>query len=341
MTFRFLLLILCCAVFAIDALALTEERRAEGRALLTKYNEEKDSAERLDLLKELLQFDSSVGEVMWKRISGEWKTTWEDYQKQYTVASQALGKAKDSGNHRRRAKQLVKQIRTLSEYGLPTKEAIRTKGDPALKELRVLRRVEYEEVIKSSPSLSQLRDRVHQLSEEYNMCIDELVLIDETPIDFRRTVEGFERAAATEALPSGAELRRVNRQNAKHEGEVPAEALEGIRDLNELRSLLGLRVLLVDPKLCLACAEHSEDMKTLGFFSHQSPVRGKETPRKRAAKAGTTASSENISQGARTPQAVNRGWWHSPGHHVNMLNPANKRVGLGYHAGFWTQMFGR
>lgn len=339
--FRFLLVILWGTLFGNSGLALTKEQRAEGRALLAKYAEEKDPAERLDLLKELLQFDASVGDVMWKRVSGEWKTTWEDYRKQYSAVCQALGKVKDSGNNRRRAKQLVKQIRALSEGGLPTKEAIRTRGDPALKELRELRRVDHEEVIKSSPGLSQLRGKVRQLCDEVNLGIDELVLIDETPIDFRHMVEGFERSAATGALPSGAELRRVNRQNAKHEGDVPAEALEGIRDLNELRSLLGLRVLLVDPKLCLACAEHSKDMKSFGFFAHQSPVRGKETVKKRAAKAGTTASSENISQGTRTPQAANRGWWLSPGHHVNMLNPSNKRVGLGHHAGFWTQMFGR
>ncbi|NCF91637.1 MAG: hypothetical protein GWQ05_11875 [Verrucomicrobiaceae bacterium] len=340
MTLRFLMCLTSILVLG-NALALTEEQRAEGRALLASYTAEEDSAKRLDLLRELLELDSAIGDVMWKRVSVEWKTAWSEYQKQFAAASQALRKAKNSAGSRRRAKQLVKQIRALSGRGQPTKESIRTRGDPALKELRRLNRVDFEEVMKSSFGLSDLRGKIHQLAEEYNMCIDELGLIDETTFDVKQTIEGFERASAAEALPSGNELRRVNRQNAKHVGEVPAEALEGIRDLNELRSLLGLRILLVDPKLCLACAGHSKDMETYGFFAHQSPVSGKETMKKRAAKAGTTASSENIAAGRRTPQSANEGWWRSPAHHVIMLDPANKRVGLGHHGVFWTQMFGR
>ena len=337
---RLLLTITWIAILG-NAFALTEAQRAEGKALLASYTAEEDSEARLDLLEELLDLDAAIGEVMWKRISGEWKTVWGNYQKQYTSASQALGKVKDSAASRRRAKQLVKQIRALSEIGQPTKESIRTKGDPALRELRALRRVDFGEVMKSSPGLAKLRSKVQQLAEEYNTCIDKLILIDEKPLEMKQMIESFEQAAAAEALPSGRDLQRVNRQNAKHVGVVPAEALEGIRDLNELRSLLGLRVLLVAPKLCIACAEHSKDMKTYGFYSHQSPVSGKETIKKRAAKAGTTVSSENIARGAKTPQAVNRQWWRSPGHHLNMLHPANKRAGLGHFAGFWTQMFGR
>lgn len=324
-----------------QAHALTEAQRAEGKALLEKYTLSEDSEERLDLLEELIDLDASIGDVMWKRISKEWASTWADYQKQFTAISQALAAKKDTNVSRRRAKELTKTILSLSQSGEPSKGEIREKGDPALRELQDLRQVRVEDVVKASPTLSEDRERVYQLANEYNTCIEELVLIEETKIDVARTIKAFEQSTTAEALPSGRDLPKVNRENAKLADEIPPEALEGIRDLNELRSLLGLSVLLADPKLCLASYEHSKNMKTLGFFAHESPVPGSETITKRAAKAGTSTSGENISHGQKDGLEANRAWWHSPGHHVNLLNPKHKRIGLGHHAGFWTQMFGK
>ncbi|NIP94792.1 MAG: CAP domain-containing protein, partial [Akkermansiaceae bacterium] len=95
-----------------------------------------------------------------------------------------------------------------------------------------------------------------------------------------------------------------------------------------MRLLVGLPALELDPKLCEASRGHSEDMSKLGFFSHTSPVPGKATPSDRARRAGTSGGAENIYTGSRNPEAANKGWFYSPGHHKNMFNPGYRRIGL-------------
>jgi len=111
--------------------------------------------------------------------------------------------------------------------------------------------------------------------------------------------------------------------------------------LNAMRLMCGLSALEYDPKLCAAATGHSKDMDSLGFFSHESPVKGKKTFTDRARLAGTTASGENIYMGSGSPADALRAWFLSPGHHKNMLNPNNTRQGLGRQGRYWTQMFGR
>ena len=120
---------------------------------------------------------------------------------------------------------------------------------------------------------------------------------------------------------------------------VPADEAAGILDLNEMRMLCGLDPVLIDPKLHNAARDHSKDMATKNFFAHESPVPGKKSPWDRAKLAGTTASAENIFAGDQSPKGANGGWFHSPGHHVNMFGN-HRRGGMGRYEGHWTQMFG-
>jgi uncharacterized protein YkwD len=80
-------------------------------------------------------------------------------------------------------------------------------------------------------------------------------------------------------------------------------------------------------------------MSTRGFFSHTSPVPGKKTPWDRAKRFGTQARAENIFMGPTDALRVNQGWFHSPGHHKNMLNPGFTYIGLGRYQRHWTQVF--
>jgi len=139
-------------------------------------------------------------------------------------------------------------------------------------------------------------------------------------------------------LKASADDRRVLEKNEALAKEIPKEEADGIQQLNEWRIALGLNALLIDPKLCDACRDHSKDMAQQGFFAHESPVKGKETPWKRAENFGTQARSENIAinDGAR---ASNRAWFHSPGHHKNMFATDRTYVGLGGHGRHWTQKF--
>jgi uncharacterized protein YkwD len=146
------------------------------------------------------------------------------------------------------------------------------------------------------------------------------------------------RARAAAATPMTDADRRVLAANAALEG-LDGEERAGVAFLNRTRVLLGLNALALDLRLGDASRDHSLDMVRLGFFSHDSPVAGKETPWRRAANFGTSAGAENIAAGATTGKAVIEQWWYSPGHHRNMLGGA-RRVGLGRHEQTWTQMFG-
>ncbi len=117
------------------------------------------------------------------------------------------------------------------------------------------------------------------------------------------------------------------------------EEYAGILVHNLIRIQLGLHAQRNDSKLCEAGRDHSKDMKELGFFAHESPVPDKKSPGDRAARFGTSAGAENIAWGMDTPRGAILAWWHSPGHHKNMLGGAD-RIGLGFFANFWTEMFG-
>ena len=154
------------------------------------------------------------------------------------------------------------------------------------------------------------------------------------------SLKSAESKSAASAVDIDRDAKKILEQNERLADEVAPKEAEGIRDLNQLRILIGLRPCLMDPKLCAASRDHSKDMAELNFYAHESPVPGKKTPGDRARNFKTTSNRENIYKGIETPQEANRGWWHSPGHHINMLAPEVRRVGLGVHGKHWTQMFG-
>jgi len=156
---------------------------------------------------------------------------------------------------------------------------------------------------------------------------------------FEETLVADEDLCCLCALPPADDGRKTLIDNVPLEAKLPLEEARGLRDLNRIRLLLGLKALKIDLLLCDAARDHSKDMATKGFFAHESPVPGKKQPWDRAKNFGTTASAENISMGVTTGAEVNQQWFHSPGHHKNMLG-AHVRMGLGNFQKHWTQMFG-
>ena len=104
--------------------------------------------------------------------------------------------------------------------------------------------------------------------------------------------------------------------------------------------MLGLSALAIDGNLCDAARDHSKDMETLHFFAHESPVPGKKTPWDRARTSAPWPSAENIYRGCHDGQAANQGWFHSPGHHANMLGN-HARIGVGRSGLYYTEAFGK
>ena len=247
------------------------------------------------------------------------------------AAAKSLGKT--SGQLNRLIRQARRDVLDLARVGDLTKDQIRAKGDPALKRLEC-----------GLPDRSAVLNGSKELKDRREALLRLLTLRRRTGPgdgpDAEQTLVALEELSCLLTLPINSSMRRVLEFNARQDGKIRPEEAEGIRDLNRLRLLLGLPAVLCDLKLCRAARDHSTDMRTRKFFSHDSPVEGKETPWKRAQLAGTTASAENIAAGTRTGRGANAMWFHSPGHFKNMLG-AHKRVGVGHNEGTWTQVFGR
>ncbi|MDA1260996.1 MAG: CAP domain-containing protein [Planctomycetota bacterium] len=163
--------------------------------------------------------------------------------------------------------------------------------------------------------------------------------LPEDPDPWQDTLDAEEQWQSMLATPMSERDRETLLKNLEVRAEILPEEYEGILFHNQIRIQLGLHAQRVDPKLCAAGRDHSKDMKELDFFAHESPVEGKKTPGDRAARFGTSAGAENIAMGMDTPRGAVMAWWHSPGHHKNMIGGAD-RIGLGFFERYWTEMFG-
>lgn len=147
-----------------------------------------------------------------------------------------------------------------------------------------------------------------------------------------------DQADQAASIQAGHRADAVLKQNEAFKGEIPRQEYVGILELNHWRIAAGLVPLEIDPKLCDAARDHSKDMAEMGFFAHESPVKGKKEPWDRAKNFGTTARGENIAINDST-EAANQAWFLSPGHHKNLFNPGFRVIGLGITGRHYTQMF--
>lgn len=159
------------------------------------------------------------------------------------------------------------------------------------------------------------------------------------PPSFEKYLVKEEEIAAALAMPMDDQARVTLGANAQLAGRLDSEEARCILDLNLTRSLLGLKAVQIDLPLTAAARDHSTDMESLKFFAHQSPVPGKKTPGDRAQRFGASYSGENIAMGTIDGTAANLMWWHSPGHHKNMLG-SHAKVGVGRSGVYWTELFG-
>ncbi len=264
----------------------------------------------------------------------------------YTSRYQNFAKSQFSGKAKTKKSKLIREYRSdfMKVYALgegPMKPLLKTKSMPAIKGLKKLIMPEVKEIFATAPqALHDQRKLVMILAKFRDAIVEAAVLPDQTPAE--KGIVSFEKETISSfaGLPrDGLRIMKKNDQIAV-KGDVLPKEREGIREMNEWRLLLGLNALEIDPKLCDASRGHSEDMNKNGFFAHDSPIKGKETPWKRAAIEGTKASGENIYMGSESPGAANKGWFFSPGHHKNMFRASHKRIGLGKYSRHWTQMFG-
>lgn len=118
------------------------------------------------------------------------------------------------------------------------------------------------------------------------------------------------------------------------------DLIQGVFDLvNKERAAVGLNALLWHDDLMDAAQFKSEEMASLKYFSHTSPVYGSFTGIIRLYVTQYWTVGENIASGQSTAASVMNSWMNSSGHKDNILNKDFTHIGIGYANGYWTQQF--
>lgn len=139
------------------------------------------------------------------------------------------------------------------------------------------------------------------------------------------------------------EYEQIEKDNNEGKSEATASERQHVSIVNAYRNMLGKRALRINSKLTTAARSHSNYLKSSNQFAHDVPGHPDgASPQDRARKAGYSGGvGENIAMAGRghSPQSSFDAWYHSSGHHRNMLG--NWRVmGAGDGGTHWTQMFG-
>jgi hypothetical protein len=342
---RVFVILLVCSIVAVE-----DDPGPEVRRLVADFRNAADTPEhRPALLGRILAEGPDAVRLLGTAIEDELRDLLDEYRREMTRRAKPALRALRP--RRREVESLREQVLTLARSPSLTADQIIRESDPAMERLRAMLFVTPEALLGSSPELRGLGRRIDALTLYWRQCVEfeEAAAVPgehprprgRVPRDpgVEEIVRRHEILAVALAMPMSGSERRTLTENDRDAWEIGTGEALGILDLNVMRILLGLRPVRVDVKLCAAARDHSNDMRTRGFFSHESPVPGKKTPSRRASLFGASASAENIARGQRSPIDTNRGWFHSPGHHRNMLSN-HSRIGLGRSELFWTQMFG-
>ena len=214
---------------------------------------------------------------------------------------------------RRRARVIIDEVQD------PTKARIPKELDPIFEALEKQIALTPDEMLKANTQLLKMKKQLGRSND--------LGWVDQSAILY--------------ALAEDKRQAEVIAGNLKFREKLSDDEARSIDETNRRRMILGLNPLSIDIKLVECSRDHSNDMATLGFFKHVSPVEGKTNFWERAKNFGTTASGENIAMGYGDGMAVTLGWWSSPGHLKNMMGKGHGRIAVGQENKHYTQMFGR
>ena len=154
------------------------------------------------------------------------------------------------------------------------------------------------------------------------------VLIEKTPVELTEKPSTNSSTLNFNTLPLGIE----NIPSANEQQEIKIIAL-----INAERKKKGLKTLVINKDLCRAARYHASDLANQGYFDHNTHnVKNN----KMIKELGTFeriglfykgfANTENIAGGNATAEGTYQQWFHSKGHHENMLNESATKVGIGF-----------
>ena len=328
--------------------ALTADERREVTDWLNRFRRARDEPERqVEAVDKVLALGPPAAAQLLAALNKELGPLQATYRADFLQATTDALRDRFKVQDPKEIDALRETVLALGKDDGLTKEKIVATADPAMARLNELLIVGPETVLQGTPALQAQRDAMLGLAKHWQRVTDYLASHaaasgDAAPPAARRfedILKDQEALSALLALARNDAKRKVLLANADLAPRLDTEEARGIRDLNRMRLLLGLKPLRIDVALCDAARDHAKDMVTLRFFAHNSPVAGKASPWDRAKRFGTSAGAENIAAGASTGPDTNQQWFHSPGHHKNMLGD-HSRIGLGRYAKTWTQMFG-
>ncbi|MHC1725247.1 MAG: CAP domain-containing protein [Syntrophobacteraceae bacterium] len=156
--------------------------------------------------------------------------------------------------------------------------------------------------------------------------------------------------------PTGSNLhlvREIRKNDAAGTGgvvsNVPPLDQKIIELVNKERLIEGLKPLHYNSKLSMAARNYAEDMALNNHFGHTRRDGRKFYQMLFETGYPVSVCGENLAVGFTAPEEVFEGWISSPGHRVNILNPAFTEIGVGHATGmgirnsklhYWAQNFG-
>lgn len=319
----------------------------DSQSLINLFRTSTDPLQRDRAATALINMGGNAPGRLISAIHTDFRTKLRKYRGAFQSEVAGLVKKKRGGASDVEIVQLQAKVNALPKVDGLTKDQIVKDADPAMKRLEELLSIDRKTVFAMAPHLAESRKELLGLSALAGKAARQLSAAD------RKLAEKLPAASELDAelaesedlatlmvTPMKPEAQDVMFDNIAIAKQLDPEEASGILMLNLIRIRVGIQPLAIDLKLGDASRDHSKDMRTLGFFAHESPVSGKTTPWDRAKLAGTSASGENIFYGRSDHNSAIMAWWYSPGHFKNMMNPGFRRIGLGRVEGHWTQMFG-
>ncbi|MBK8098422.1 MAG: HEAT repeat domain-containing protein [Planctomycetes bacterium] len=115
-----------------------------------------------------------------------------------------------------------------------------------------------------------------------------------------------------------------------------------VQRLNRYRRALGLRPFELEERCNVSARKHSQEMVDLAYFGHISPVARNKTPTDRLRLEGYGGGvGENCYAGSAGGEDAFEAWYHSPGHHRNLISGGpHLGIGCARGTGMWTMVAG-
>lgn len=321
--------------------------RSDAGTLLQLFRSADDPQQRRRIATGINQVGGPGPARFIRLLETEYKSRLRDYTRQFQKQVSIAVAQQRQGATAADIEKLQEQVRDLARDPGLTRDLVIKQGDPAMEQLGSLLNMDRDTVLRSSKELAAARDELLELSRMARQSASHLLATDRRmadlipePAQADSSLRQHEDMLAFYATPMTDEAIDVMLENERTAQNLDGQEAESIRRLNLMRIRVGIQPLAIDTRLSDAARDHSQDMATLNFFSHTSPVSGKTSFVDRARNFGATASGENIAHGYPSPAAVIQAWWYSPGHHKNMMNPRFRRIGIGRYNRHWTQMFG-